>query len=123
MFSLPLPASEKIVIDYDTKQRGELNKNQYEDIMNQLLDVDMSVLYRRILIFDNADENHDGYIDLTELPNLRYSMELEIKRTGNAIGLHTIDHIVKHFNMNGNGNFNFLDINKYMADLKMNFGP
>lgn len=117
-FHLPLAASQKIVIDYSTEQCGELNKNQYEDIMIQLLDVEPSVLYKRILTFDSADENHDGYIDLSELPNLLYLIDQEIQKTNGTTVSHNVYNIVNNFNKNDSAKFNFLDVNKYMTSFK-----
>lgn len=117
-FHLPLAASQKIIIDYSTEQCGELNKDQYEDIMKQLLDVEPSVLHKRILTFDSADKNQDGYIDLGELPNLFSLIDQEIQKTNGTTVLHYVYNIINNFNKNGNAKFNFLDVNKYMTSFK-----
>lgn len=122
-FNLPAAASKTIVIDYDTKKCGKLNNYRCEEIMKQLLNVDESVLQKRLLIFDFADSNHDGYIDLSELPTLLYFINSKINTRSTTTSSLSVHYMVKHFNMNGNAKFNFLDVNKYMNSINKNFSP
>lgn len=89
--------------------------------MIQLNTVDKSILKGRLQVFNDFDYNHDGYMELEDLSALHIHMENELKRTNNARRLYSDDFVLNHFNKNGCGQFNFLDVNKYMEHLHLHF--
>lgn len=121
MYGLPKYIVEKIIDDYCNQESGQLSSIDYENIMIQLSNVDKSILKRRLIVFNQFDDDKDGYIELKQLPELHNYMNNELKRTNNARNLYSEDFVLNHFNKNTHGEFSFLDINKYMQHLHLNF--
>lgn len=121
MYGLPKYIVEKIIDDYCNQESGQLSSIDYENIMIQLSNVDKSILKKRLIVFNQFDDDKDGYIELKQLPELHNYMNNELKRTNNARNLYSEDFVLNHFNKNTHGEFSFLDINKYMQHLHLNF--
>lgn len=121
LYNISIPMSEKIVFDYDTENNGKLNKNQYENIMSQFFIVDKSVLKNRVEVFKSCDSNNDGSINIKELRNLHVYMQNYLISTNQKCELYDVDYVMETFSMKGDGKLNFLDVNKYMNELNINF--
>lgn len=122
-YNMTGPMSEKIITDNDTELNGKLNKNQYKDIMKQLYKVKPLVLSKRIEAFDKCDYNYNGYISKIELPCLHRQVEIKLKRTGSYVHLQPVEYILYDFDINEDGQLNFLEVNKFMAELSTDFYP
>lgn len=123
LYDMPGPMSYRIIIDCDKEHKGHLNTNQFKDIMKQLSNVKPLVLSKRIKAFNDCDLNYNGYISKIELPYLYRHVEIKLKRTGSYVRLLPIEDILNNFDINGDGNLNFLEINKFMAKISTDFYP
>lgn len=121
MYDLPVDVTDKIINDYCDQDNGLFNSTEYENIMAQLITVDERILKRRLNVFNKFDYNKDGYIEVEDLPDLHTHMKNELENTNNTRHLYSVEFVLNHFNKNGCGQFNFLDINKYMQHLHLEF--
>lgn len=120
MFNLPHILCHAIFYDYHTLHKCELDAYQYESIMKPLYKVKGSVLDQRISLFNDFDQNHDGYICIDEL-TVQFTLYKKKIRKYFPLGTrYTVKNIINTFDLNKDNKLSFLDFNHCLNDVAMN---
>lgn len=110
-FNITHNAIIAILNDYNTQKDHSLNEKDFLFIVGQLNRFSVSELANRFEFFELCDKDHDGYISGIDICN-GYR-----KKPSSKISFQLVVAMLNAFDVNEDGNFNFIDFNYFQDEL------
>lgn len=85
--------------------------------MEQLYNIESSVLAQRLSIFETFDENHDGFISMDELTIQFTLFKARTNKYFPSDSIYTVKYIIHTFDLNRDNKLSFLDFNHCLTEV------